>query len=235
MSSDPLSPASLLFDRMLPDSLEALLARTLGSTLPRQGEGGRYRIASCGRFTGRLAPDLLAFLRNQKYDGAFVLLQDDVVRVLYARHGTIVGADSNVLFERLGRVLHRAGTLDRESSRNVVTCEEQRGLAAAVRLLPPETAVWGLDKRAWEIGTALFFMSGAYFLFLDGEPSLEGVPPVAVPPMELAMEGLRRYDEWRHKAAAAPAGEAPGVAGAAGGAAAGKPRDVDEIMRLLSE
>ena len=261
MSSDTPSPAKLLFERMLPESLEALLARALGSALPRMGEGGRYRISSCGRFSGRIAADLLAFVRNQKYDGAFVLLQEDVVRVLFAKRGLIVGADSNVLFERLGRVLHRVGTLDRESSRHVVTCEEQRGLAVAVRLLPPEAVQWGLEKRVWEIGAALCFMTGAHFLFIDGDPSLEGVPPVAVPPMELAMEGLRRYDEWRNKSAAAP--PAPGKPAPAGGVGvppksdtddespedlAASPRstprrrsaeeplhDVDEIMRLLGE
>jgi hypothetical protein len=255
MSNDPLSPARLLFDRMLPDSFEALLTRALGRSLPRKGEDGRLRISSCGRFSGRIAADLLAFVKNQKYDGAFVLLQDDTVRVLYAAHGLIVAADSNVLFERLGRVLHRAGTLDRESSRTVVNCEEQRGLAAAVQLLPPEAVLWGLDKRVWEIGTALSFMAGAYFLFVDGEPGLGDLPRVSIAPMELAIEGLRRYDEWRNTTAAAaaptPGPEAARVAALAEesledlAAAPGStprrltgkepPHDVDDIMRLLSE
>jgi hypothetical protein len=116
----------------------------------------------------------------------------------------IAGADSNVLFERLGRVLHRAGTLDRDSSRHVVTCEEQRGLSAAIKLLPADAVQWGLEKRTWEIGTALFFMAGAHFLFVDGQPALGDVPLLSVPPMELAIEGVRRYDEWRNKSETKP-------------------------------
>jgi hypothetical protein len=208
---DQTSETRLFFDRLMPESLEAVLARVLGTTIPRMGEDGRYRISSSGRFSGRIAADLLAFVRNQKYDGAFVTFQDDVTRVLYTLKGSIAGADSNVLFERLGRVLHRAGTLDRDSSRHVVTCEEQRGLAHAIKLLPADAVQWGLEKRTWEIGTALFFMAGAHFLFVDGTPALGEVPLLTVPPMDLAIEGVRRYDEWRNKSEAKQT-EAPAAA-----------------------
>ena len=235
------SEAHILFDRLLPESLEALLQRVLGISVPRLGEDGRFRISSCGRFTNHMAADLLAFARNQKIDGAFLVLQDDVARVLYLGHGVVVGADSNVLFERLGRVLQRGSVLTREDARRVVACEEQRGLAAAMALLPPEAAYWGIDKRTWEIGCALYFMSTAHFVFVDGSPDLGTLPRLAIPPMELAMEGLRRYDEWRHKStpraapteadaaayAAAAAARAPGPGGAV--------QDVDEIMRMLDE
>ena len=228
--------AHILFDRLLPESLEALLARVLGGSVPRLGEDGRYRIASCGRFTNRMAADLLAFARNQKHDGAFVVLQDEVARVLTLAQGVVVGADSNVLFERLGRVLQRGNVLTRDDARRVVTCEEQRGLAAAIALLPPEATLWGLDKRAWEIGSALYFMSTAHFLFVDGAPDLGPLPRLAIPPMELAMEGLRRYDEWRNKSTPRPP---PTEASTAGiprpSAPSGAVEDVDEIMRMLDE
>lgn len=256
MPHDQTSETRLFFDRLMPDSLEAVLARVLGTTIPRMGEDGRYRISSSGRFSGRIAADLLAFTRNQKHDGAFVLFQDDVVRVLYTVKGSIAAADSNVLFERIGRVLHRAGTLDRDSSRHVVTCEEQRGLSQAIKLLPADAAQWGLEKRVWEIGTALFFMAGAHFLFVDGPPALGDVPLLTVSPMELAIEGVRRYDEWRNKSASkqpeAPAAASVSVSGsvseetaedlaAAPGSTArrlpakAEPLDVDEIMRLLTQ
>ena len=229
------------------------------------GEDGRFRISSSGRFSGRIAADLLAFTRNQKHDGAFVLLQDDVVRILYTQRGMIAGADSNVLFERLGRVLHRAGTLDRDSSRHVVTCEEQRGLGAAIKLLPADAVQWGLEKRTWEIGTALFFMAGAHFLFVDGQPALGDVPLLNVPPMELAIEGVRRYDEWRNKSETKPPDPAAASVSVSVSANADRPPardlaeetpedlastprstmrrlkadadplDVDEIMRILTQ
>lgn len=234
MSSEP----HILFERLLPESLEALLARVLGTRVPRLGPDGRFRISSCGRFSGRLAADLLAFSRNQAYDGAFVVLEDDVVRVLYLRGGTVVGAESNVLFERLGRVLLRAGTLDRDSERTVTACEEQRGLATAAGLLPAEAALWGLKTRIWEIGAALYFMGHAHFLFVDGAPALGDLPEINVPPMDLAMEGLRRYDEWRHGTArgTAAAGERRGPPPAPRAKApAPAEQDVDDIMRLIGE
>lgn len=233
------SEANILFDRLLPETLEVLLTRVLGTRVPRQGPDGCFRISSCGRFSGRLAADLLAFARNQKHDGAFVVLQDDVERVLYFQSGTIVGADSNVLFERLGRVLLRAGTLDREGERQVTSCEEQRGLLMAASLLPKEAAQWGLEKRVWEVGTALYFMGSAHFLIVDGLPDLGDLPLVSVAPMDLAMEGLRRYDEWRNGKPSSeekPTGPERRVQPAARAkAGAPPPQDVDDIMRLIGE
>lgn len=233
--------AHIVFDRLLPESLEALLTRVLGSSVPRLGDDGRYRISSGGRFSGRIAADLLAFAHNQKYDGAFLTLQEDVVRVLYVHRGLVVGAESNVLFERLGRVLSRAGTLDREGERQVTTCEEQRGLLVAAGLLPAEAARWGLERRIWEIGTALYFVSAGHFVFADGVPNLGDLPTFAIPPMDLAMEGLRRYDEWRNggtkpvETAAAPASRARPPTNAPRLRPPAATQDVDDIMRMIGE
>ena len=235
--------AHIVFDRLLPESLEALLTRALGSTVPRLGADGRFRISSGGRFSGRIAADLLAFTHNQSYDGAFVTVQEDVVRVLYAHGGRIVAADSNLLFERLGRVLARAGTLDREGERQVTACEEHRGLLAATSLLPVEAARWGLERRIWEIGTSLYFISAGHFVFADGVPNLGDLPTFGIPPMDLAMEGLRRYDEWRNGGNKPAQSPAPGGAGSRARPPTNAPRlkppaptqDVDDIMRMLGE
>jgi hypothetical protein len=231
--------ARILFDRLLPESLEALLVRILARRIPRLGPDDGYRISSCGRFSGRIAPDLLAFCKNQRHGGAFVLLQDDVTRVLYLDDGFVVGAESNVLFERVGRVLLRAGLLDADTARRAVAFEEQRGTEAVLELLAPEQAHEGLERRVVEVGTALVFMSNAYFVFVDGKPALGALPRLAVAPMQLAIEGVRRYDEWRN-AKASPA--APAAPATEAGAAPTPPADespwsrgVDEIMRLLRE
>lgn len=233
--------ARILFDRLLPSSLEALLGRTLGGRIPRLGPDDAFQISSCGRFAGRIAPDLLAFCKNQRHGGAFVLLQDDVTRVLYLDQGDVVGAESNVLFERVGRVLLRAGLLDADTARRAVAAEEQKGTEAALTLLSPEQAREGLELRAVEVGTALVFMSNAYFLFVDGKPALGRLPRLAVAPMQLAIEGLRRYDEWRNTRTA-PAAPTPLPLAGASAAPTVPPagespwsRDVDEIMRLLRD
>ena len=53
-----------LIDRLLPEASERFLGKVLGKTMPKLGEGGRYRISSAGRFTGRIGSDLLAFARS---------------------------------------------------------------------------------------------------------------------------------------------------------------------------
>ena len=92
-------------DRLLPEALEMPLRRVLGDKMPRLGDGDRYRIRAAGHFSGRLVGDLLAQAENQDLDGALVLMEPDVCRVLFFVRGQVVGASSNVLFERLGRLL----------------------------------------------------------------------------------------------------------------------------------
>jgi hypothetical protein len=238
------SPAHLIFDRMLPEALEALLAGVLGGRVPRLGPDGTFRVSSCGRFSGRIAADLLAYAKNQSIDGAFVLVQDDALRALYLEKGVVVGAESNVLFERLGRVLLRLGHLSADDARQVVLVEEARGSAAAASMLPTEVQVLGLDRRAWEVGTALTFMGPSHFLFVDGAPDLGPLPRLSIATMDLAIEGVRRYDEWRnaaHEPRAKPDESATELEAAPGSTA--RPAvgahdvrtDVDEIMRLLRE
>jgi len=110
----------------------------------------------------------------------------------------LVGADSNVLFERLGRVLFKGGVIDKTDANALVDCEERVGMERAVKLVPAEAAFWGLERRAWDIGAGLYFMGHAHFLFVDGKPDLGAVPLLSIEPVQLAMEGLRRYDEWRN-------------------------------------
>jgi hypothetical protein len=238
------SSVQLLFDRLLPSSIEPVLAGALGRRVPRLGPDDAFRISSCGRFSGRIAADLLAYAKNQEYDGAFVLIQEEVTRVLYVAKGVVIGAESNVLFERLGRVLLRLGHLTSDDARHVVSVEESRDTEAAASMLPPEVACLGLDRRAWEVGTALTFMGASHFLLVDGAPDLGALPRLAISTMDLAIEGVRRYDEWRNAAQkpSAPTDESKADLEAA---PQSKPRpaagahdvrsDVDEIMRLLRE
>ena len=190
---------SILLDRLLPEALEMPLRRILGDKMPRLGEGDRYRIRAAGHFSGRLVGDLLAQAENQDLDGALVLMEPDVCRVLFFARGQVVGASSNVLFERLGRLLVNADVLDEEGANRVVEAEERDGTSAAVSLLPPETAVWALEHRVREVSAALYLMARGHYVFVEGRPELGGVAEVSMSPMGLAMEGMRRYDEWRNR------------------------------------
>ena len=187
------------FERLLPEALEAFLEKALGEAIPRLGEGGQFRVLAAGRFSGRIVGDLLTYARNQEIDAALVMVEQDVQRILYFSKGLVVGADSNVLFERLGRVLGNAEILKKEDARELSDVEELEGVAAAAARVSPDAAQWGLERRVWEIAAGLYFMPHAHYLLVDGEPNLGDLPRFHIPPMDVAMEGLRRYDEWRNR------------------------------------
>jgi hypothetical protein len=193
-----------LLSRALPDALDPILRKVVGTTVPRRGEDGRYLITHAGFFGSRAAADLLAFGRNQRLDGALVVVGEDVTRTLYFRHGSVVGAASDLVFEGVGRTLRRAGLLDEATARVVAEREEGVGLASALRLVTPPVAQWGVETRVWDVAAALFFVTKGHFVLLEGEPDLGEVPLVDLSPMDLAIEGLRRYDEWRHGATGEP-------------------------------
>jgi len=188
-----------LFDRLLPDALDPVLTRVLGSSVPRLEAENRFRVVATGRFSGHLVGDLLTQARNRVLDGALVLMEDDVVRVLYFVQGRVAGADSNVVFDRLGRILWNEEILSEIDADSIVEQEEQHGLASAIGRLPVDVVEWGLERRIREITSSLYFMPHAHFVLIEGLPNLDPLPTFLLSPLQLAMDGLRRYDEWRNR------------------------------------
>jgi hypothetical protein len=193
-----------LLKRAIPDALDPIVRRAVGAVIPRTGDDHRYRIAYTGSFSSRVAADLLAFGRNQRLDGALVVVDADVLRAIYYREGRVVGADSNVIFERLGRVLLRAGVVDEAIAADLVAREEANGVAAAAAAVPADAAKFGLERRAWDISAALFLVPKGHFVIVEGAPDLGDMEPLDLAPTDLALEGLRRYDEWRRGSAGVP-------------------------------
>jgi len=189
---------AVLFERLLPEVLEPLLAEALGGGIRRSGDQGLHRVSASGRFSGAQTADLLAFCRSQELDGALVVADADVRRVLYFRRGDVVGADSDLLFERLGRILLREHVLEKDDAEAVVEIEETKGAPAAAAALPAEALRFALEKRIWEVAASLYFMRHAHFVIVEGPAELGGLPLFQLPAERLAMEGMRRYDEWRH-------------------------------------
>lgn len=199
----------ILFDRLIPEALEAFLQPLIGRLVPRVDQGERFLIRGMGRFRGAYTPDLLRLAHGQKLDGALVMADEDVTRILYFEQGMIVGSHSDMLFERVGRMLFKADVIAKADAHALVDCEEKAGLAAAMSLVPTEMARWALEKRGWEVGAALYFMGRGHYMFIDGRPRLGKIPTLAIDPMQLAMEGMRRYDEWRNGEGKAPQSAEP--------------------------
>lgn len=196
---------SILFDRLLPDALDLFLKPLIGRVVPRIAEEQRYKIRGTGRFRGAYTADLLRLAHAQKIDGALILVDEDVSRVLFFEQGEVIGAHSTMLFERIGRLLLSAGVIEKADAHSLVDCEEKVGVRAACQLIPHEVARWALEKRVWEVGAALYFMGRGHYICIDGKPDLGPLPRLAIDPMLLAMEGMRRYDEWRNGPSREPA------------------------------
>ena len=198
-----------LLKRAIPDALDPVVRRAVGSVIPRLGEGERYKIAYTGAFSSRVAADLLTFGRNQRLDGALILIDEDVLRAVYYEEGRVVGADSNVAFERFGRVLRRADAVDEATAELLVHLEETGGILTAAPMVPPETARFGLERRVWEVAASLFLIHRGHFLIVEGKPDLGALVKLDMNPMDLALEGLRRYDEWRNATSSTPRPQRP--------------------------
>src|SRR5687767_4544621 len=98
------NPLRDLVERTAAEGVDSIVTKAVGTAVPRVGEAGRYKLALVGAFSRRGVANLIAIASNPEFEGALVFVDGDVVRTLYARGGALVGADSNVLFERLGRV-----------------------------------------------------------------------------------------------------------------------------------
>lgn len=228
-----------LLRRAIPDALDPIVRRAVGTIIPRTGEDGRYRVAHTGQFSSRYAGDLLTFARNQRLDGALVVIEPDVLRAIYFRNGRAVGASSDVLFERLGRILLRGGLVDERAATQLVAREEAAGLASAAAEVTPEAAAWALETRVWDVAAALFLVRAGHFVIVEGTPELGGLPAIELSPSDLALEGLRRYDEWRHGPThgraprSSPASRPPHAPPAAPGVARSSPSGEEAIDELL--
>ncbi len=189
------------FDHALPPDVDQVLVRILGDTLPPDGDGGRHRVGACGRFAGHLTGDLLGLVAHPKSSGALVVAEEESERVLYVQEGLVVGAASNVLFERLGRVLYQAGVVTHADADSLIGVEEGHGDASLAEWLPEDVLTWGARRRAEAVAAALPYIRRGHFVLVEGKPALEGLATVLLDPRTLATEAMRIYDAWRHGSA----------------------------------
>jgi hypothetical protein len=220
-------PLRGLLDRTVAEAVDGLVARAVGDAVPREGESGRFRVTHVGSFSRRGVANLIRWASNPEMQGAIVCVDGDVVRALYARDGRLVGAESNVLFERLGRVLEKAGRIDREARRAAVAAEEAQGTAAAVGRLLPEVARFGVERRLREVAETLFLVKRGTFVVVEGRPSLGAVPEASLDPDEVAAEGIARYEAWR--AAGTEAASPPPSEGASAPPARARPDETQDV------
>ena len=200
-----------LYARLVPDEMDALLARILGGSFPLRDQGGAHRFLAVGRFRGHLTESLLAFAGHPKSATALVVVDEDAERALFFSGGQIVGATSNVLFERLGRVLYKSAVVTHEDAETLVHVEDDHGAPGVVGWVPDEVLRWAVERRVREVVAALPYVSRGHFCVVQGEAPLLGLPPTAFDPGDLAAEARLLYEAWRQGTSeqAETAGHAP--------------------------
>ena len=183
-----------LIEKKLPEEAGEFLERILGSCLPRTGEDPHYEVSACGRFNGTELPHLRVYIQERQASGALIVIDGDAERAVFLSRGMIVGASSTVLFERLGRLLYKAEVVSKEDSDTLVDAEENFGVEAMLMWLSALHLHWAVDRRVWEVGSALALVKRGHFLFVEGEPALDG-PRVSIDPAQVVHEGMRLKQE----------------------------------------
>ena len=192
-----------LLEHKIPAEASEFLHRILGSTIPRTGDDPHYDVVACGRFNGAELVHMLGYLEERQASGAFIVIDGDAERAVFLSRGMVVGATSTVLFERLGRLLYKAEVVTKEDSDTLVDAEENFGVEALLMWLSAAHLRWAADRRVWEVGAALALVKRGHFLFVDGEPTLDG-PRVSIEPAQVVQEGMRLKQEMG--SSGAPAG-----------------------------
>jgi hypothetical protein len=187
-----------VIDKALPRAVDDVVARILGATVVAARAGGHHGIASWGRFGGHLTEPLLVLACHEKASGALIVTEEEAERVLLVAPGRIVGSASNVLFERLGRILYQAEVLTHEDSERLIAIEEQEGDVALLDWLPADVLAWASARRVEAVAAALPYIRKGHFVLIDGEVDLRGFPGLDLAPGGIGREASRLYDAWRH-------------------------------------
>ena len=186
-----------ILTRLVPDEVDALLSRILGGAFRRRGDGGRFRIQAIGAFRGYLTESLVALAAHPRLEVALVVLDEESERVLHFHEGKIVAATSNVLFERIGRLLYENGVVTHDDANTLVRQEEREGVTGVIGWIPDDVLRWAIERRAGEIVAALAYVTRGAFLLVEGDAPLQGIPATAHDPVALAARARRLYDAWR--------------------------------------
>lgn len=227
-------------EHALPQEADDVLIRILGGALAPAGDDGRHVLVASGRFGGHLTSNLLAWLAQPKFTGALIVAEEESERVVYAHAGTIIGAASNVLFERLGRILYQAEVVTHDDSEQLVGIEENEGDAALLDWVPEDVLAWAVARRVHAVAAALPYIRRGHFVLVSGTASLDELPPLGMDPQAIAAEAERLYEAWRHGAAsesedAARPADAPAPLPSPLTQQRSREEEVDDILRRIRD
>jgi hypothetical protein len=153
--------------------------------------------------------DIMSFVGQTGWRGEFMVEEPGASRSLFFHGGSVAGARSNVVAERLGEVLYRHGVLTREQ---VVACGDvvvdggMRFGEAAVKLgyVTRETLFGLMSRQTEEIFYGAMRVASGMFYFLEGFDDSELAARQKLGVSALVREGIRRMHETRYFRARIP-------------------------------
>jgi len=188
--------------RVMPAPKHVVLMRYTGEDGRRDAEDGAI-VRLGGEITAPLALlDVLAMLAGTRAQGELVVLSGDAERSVFLENGNIIGAETTVAEERLGRVMYRFGALD-EAQHEVVMRRVSEGArygqaATELGLVTVEQVYLYLGKQTEEIVYACLEVGDGTFFFLDGFDHQRLVSHHVISVTGLLMDAVTRLDEVRY-------------------------------------
>ncbi|MBW2523849.1 MAG: DUF4388 domain-containing protein [Deltaproteobacteria bacterium] len=197
--------------RLLPSPEQVLLLRQSGHE-GSKGEGPERWVRLAGEIAapGALC-DILSMFGHTRWRGELVVLSGDLRRSIYLEYGSVLGATTNVVEERLGSVMCRYGAID-EALQRAISARMDQGVrfgeaVVELGLATSEQVYAYLGKQIEEIVIAALGVDDGTFFFLDGFDRERLASRHALSISALLMEGVTRLDEIRYFRQTIPSGD----------------------------
>src|SRR5882724_5418091 len=188
--------------RLMPGPDHVVFMRYVGEDGERdEDDGAVVKLAGEVTAPGALC-DIVALVSQAGWKGELTVQNGDMLRSLFFEGGNILGAQTNVVAERIGSLLYRLGVLSEEEVQAVegaLSGGRRFGeVAVALGLLTREKLFEVMAKQTKEIAFSTLFVSDGMFYFLDRyEPSRVAMRH-HVSASSLLMEGVQRMDESKY-------------------------------------
>jgi hypothetical protein len=188
--------------RLMPAPDHVIFIRYVGEDGERDDDDGAIvRLAGEVTAPGSLC-DIVALVGQAGWKGELVVLSGETWRSLFFEAGNILGAQTNVVAERIGTLLYRLGvlsTLEVEQVERALTSGRRFGeVAVMLGLLTREKLFEVMAKQIQEIAFATLLVSDGMFYFLDRYDAARVAMRHHVSASSLLMEGVQRMDESKY-------------------------------------
>jgi hypothetical protein len=188
--------------RLMPAPGHVIFVRYVGEDGERdEDDGAVVKLAGEVTAPGGLC-DIVALVGQAGWKGELVVLNGDASRSLFFESGNILGAQTNVVAERIGALLYRLGVLSAEQVQ-VVEAKLSEGrrfgeVAVELGLVTREKLFEVMAKQMKEIAFSSLLVSDGMFYFLDRYDAGRVAMRHHVSANSLLMEGVQRMDESKY-------------------------------------